>query len=82
MKRTALPLLLGCLFIVLLSATGVSKSELFTIKPATPKSVICFYSTDETGLTRIVKKQSIKGYVVKTMVACSSGRYVVVMEKY
>lgn len=81
MKRTALPFLLGCLFVVLLSATGVSKSELFTIKPATPKSVICF--TRYHGDTeRYIKSYVRKGYIFKSSTYGGNNSCIVVMEKY
>lgn len=81
MKRTVLPFLLGCLFVVLLSATGVSKSELFTIKPATPKSVICFkryFDDTESNIKAYVRK----GYILKSSTYGGNNSCLVVMEKY
>lgn len=83
MKRTTLSFLLGCCFIILLSATGVSKSELFTVKPATPKSIFVIecrsiYAVD------YIKKYTKLGYVVKSFTAGAYYDYdgLLVLEKY
>ena len=69
--------ILGCLFIILTSAT-VIKTELLTIKPATPKSVVTYYGQEPKLFT---DKWSSKGYVFKHSHGIHSYSYIV-MEKY
>lgn len=71
--------ILGCLFVLLASATSV-KTDLITIKPQTPKSTVVFsgYYVDINLKIREYIKQ---GYIVKEMVGTHSG-ITIVMEKY
>lgn len=83
MKTQILPFLLGIFVAISFAATT---SNLLTVKPATPKSVIVIGGNDdpyevETEIRRYVRE----GYIVKT--ACVSSRHydaysLIVMEKY
>lgn len=71
--------ILGCLFVILTSAT-LSKADLLTVKPATPKSVVVisdYYIDINPKIVSFTKQ----GYIVKTMVGNHSG-ITIVMEKY
>jgi len=72
--------ILGVCLIVLTSATTVSVMK---VEPAKPKSVICFYEYQETYVVEKIKKYTSAGYIVKSCNgAGSSGRWIVIMEKY
>lgn len=71
--------ILGCLFVLLTSAT-LSKTDLLTFKPATPKSTIVL-SDYYIAINTKIKNYAKQGYVVKAMVGNSSG-ITIIMEKY
>ena len=69
--------ILGCLFILLTSAT-LKNTDLLTIKPATPKSVVTYQGENPK---EFVKEYTKLGYIFKH----SSGTYgwtFIIMEKY
>lgn len=69
--------ILGCLFVLLTSAT-LTQTDLLTIKPATPKSVVTYYGDNPKPF---VSKYVKMGYVFKH----SNGTYgwtFIIMEKY
>lgn len=74
--------ILGCLFVLLTSAT-LSQTDLLTVKPAIPKSTIILEGT--WGTTRETKNRMnnyIKqGYIFKSSVSIDT-RALIIMEKY
>ena len=80
--KNILSFLLGVALLVLLSAT-IQTSNLFTIKPATPRSIVCFtYNGNKTGKNLILKYNKL-GYITKIVTERDGyGNSLVVMEKY
>jgi len=84
MKSNIAFFLLGIFLVILTSATTVS---IMTVKPATPKNVLCFIGNPVELQNRILTWTQ-KGFIVKTGLTTSqgsSGRYevgLIVMEKY
>jgi hypothetical protein len=75
MKQFALGFI-ACLF---LSFTAV-KTDLITIKPATPKFTVCFWDLNDNEAKEKLLDYATKGYIVKSV---SGDRYrFIVMEKY
>jgi len=73
--------ILGCLLVILTSVT-LTKTDLLTVKPATPKSIVVFEDRSEYCQEKI-KSYYRKGYIVKSVIKASKFDYVlVVMEKY
>jgi len=71
--------ILGCLFVLLTSAT-LSKTDLLTIKPATPISTVVvsdYYADINPQILKRIKQ----GYIVKSMVSTNS-TITAIMEKY
>ena len=77
--------ILGCLLVILTSATiGINtniNTNILTVKPATPKSIVIFedyyiYSKEK------IKSYCRKGYIVKSTVYIGDFTVLVVMEKY
>lgn len=81
MKSKISTFLLGILVTICIGA-GVSNSELLTVKPATPKSIIsevCYHNEANS----LIKKYALKGYMFKSYSgAGTSNSGVLVMEKY
>lgn len=69
--------ILGGICFVLMSATAI-KTELLTVKPASPKSYVVYDGEDPAPFIRKWAKQ---GYITKCM-AGAYGNTTVVMEKY
>ena len=77
--------ILGCLFVLFTSAT-LTKTDLLTIKPATPKSVVTYYGDNPK---EFISKYTKMGYIFKhssqsqgSNSASSWVHCLVVMEKY
>lgn len=77
--------ILGCLFVLLTSAT-LTKTDLLTIKPATPKSVVTYYGDNPK---EFISKYTKMGYIFKhssQSQGSENGSYwvtcLIVMEKY
>ena len=77
---------LGCLLVILTSATISTSTNIntnmLTVKPATPKSIVIFKDRSEYCQEKI-KSYYRKGYIVKSTV--SVGKFdniLVVMERY
>lgn len=73
---------LGVCLIILTSATTAS---VMTVKPAKPKSVVIFSTSDGTyDIKDFIKKKSKLGYIVKSVAGTSQygDSWIVVMEKY
>lgn len=77
MKNNILPFLLGIFVAISFAATT---TNLLTVKPATPKSVVV-YDGDSSGRKEFIYRYVKKGYIVKT-VNQISGYGIIVMEKY
>ena len=82
MKTNILSFLLGICFILLISA-GNQNGGLFTVRPATPRSIVCFtYNGNKTGKILILKYNKL-GYITKLVTEGDGyGDSLVVMEKY
>lgn len=82
MKNNISIFLLG-IFASICIGAGISNSELLTVKPTTPKSIVSFssYRTEPEKLIIKINNYSNKGYILKEMVG-SDYTFVVVMEKY
>lgn len=80
--KNILSFLLGVALLVLLSAT-IQTSNLLTVKPATPKSSVCFtYYGNKEGKDLILKYNKL-GYITKLVTERDGFGYsLVVMEKY
>jgi hypothetical protein len=73
--------ILGCLFVLLTSAT-VTQTDLLTIKPATPKSVVTKVTRYGTETYNFINLYVKKGYIVKSTHGDGSGNWLIIMEKY
>lgn len=74
--------ILGVCLIILTSATTAS---VMTVKPAKPKSVVIFSTSDGMyDIQDFIKKKSKLGYVVKSVAGTSQYgmSWMIVMEKY
>ena len=80
MKNNILIFLLG-IFVTISIAATVPNTGLFTIKPATPKSVVVetFYMPSQAKF--FIKQKIREGYIYKSAYAESS-YWLIVMEKY
>lgn len=87
MKKTILPFLLG---IFVATTLAFNTTELLTVRPATPKSVLVkpFWGSFgiQEDITDYIKENVRKGYILKELCLDSEEngyqRGVVVMEKY
>ena len=78
--KNAFYFILGVCLIVLTSATTVSVMK---VEPTKPKSVICFYEYQEIQAVERIRECVLRGYIVKSCNgAGSTGRWIVIMEKY
>lgn len=82
MKQTIATFLLGVFVTISIAATSI-KSDLLTIKPATPKSTICFYNSRCAGdeISAKVLNYSKQGYIVQNMVG-GDCHIIITMIKY
>jgi hypothetical protein len=74
--------ILGVCLIIL---TSVTTASVMTVKPAKPKSVVIFSTSDGTyDIKDFIKKKSKLGYIVKSVAGTSQygNSWIVVMEKY
>ena len=80
--KNILSFLLGIALMILLSAT-TQISNIFTVKPATPKSFVCLtYNGNKEGKYLILKYNKL-GYITKLVTESDMyGHSLVVMEKY
>ena len=80
MKNSILGFILG-VFAVISIAAGTSSTELLTIKPAKPVSVIavsCYCDNAE----KYTRQYVAKGYIFKSYSGVNSGFGLLVLEKY
>lgn len=84
MKNSILTFLLGVFVTISIAATAPN-TELFTVKPATPKSIISLYDNAPKINLKILE-YSKKGYIVKHLSLSINNNGVrvaiLVMEKY
>ena len=82
MKKNIFIFLLGILVSICIGA-GISNSELLTVKPATPKSVIVLQSEWDTmdNTQKRILNYTKQGYIVSSTVGIDT-RAFIIMEKY
>ena len=84
MKNNILTFLLG-IFVTISIAATIPNTGLFTVKPATPKSIIVFTGRGY-DIANFIKINSSKGYVVKHFSTLTGVNGIpgdlVIMEKY